>query len=32
MPLEEAMLMKTVSVYMNVFMELAIFAALFVLI
>lgn len=32
MPMDEAMLMKTVSVYMNVFMELVIFAALFVLI
>lgn len=32
MPVEEAMLMKTVSVYMNVFMELVIFAVLFLLI
>lgn len=32
MPVEEAMFMETLSVYMNVFMEIVIFAALFVLI
>ncbi|MBQ3568100.1 MAG: SpoIIE family protein phosphatase, partial [Anaerotignum sp.] len=32
MPVEEAMFMKTLSVYVNVFMQIIIFAALFVLI